>query len=188
MRSRTRSGRRDLGKHQDLLFPYLYIKDHIKICAITVSRTQIEISPPFLPSSVTHPFAQDDMRRVYLSATLQTQAEFARAFGKRPDVMIAPETDAGNGERCILFGAICAGRGHRPQVGERDTKQAQVGYHLQKLPRGKTVGGSRNDPKATRLLGRVGKIPKGTVGRPRTLLHAWTGIDLPDDVCRGDAD
>ncbi|MGH7102731.1 MAG: hypothetical protein ACREFJ_10075 [Acetobacteraceae bacterium] len=91
-------------KRLSLMYPYLYLRDRIKLCAITVSSGAIEISPPFLPSAITNPFAQDGSRRVYLSATMRTQAEFSRAFGRRPDFVIEPETKAGNGERCILFG------------------------------------------------------------------------------------
>ena len=175
--------RLDLSKLLDLLFPYLYLKDKIRICAITVSRGQIEIAPPFLPTPITHPFSQEDMRRVYLSATLQTQAEFARAFGKSPDVVIAPETDAGNGERCILFGN---------QVADDETglKLASAIKHKQKLV---IMCSSYSDAQSWESVAtipkRVGfsdeleqfrRAPSGAI----VLVARVDGIDLPDDACR----
>ena len=41
---------------------------------------------------------------VYLSATLQSQTEFIRAFGRKPQEVIVPSNDAGNGERLIING------------------------------------------------------------------------------------
>lgn len=173
----------DLGKLPDLLFPYLYLKDHIKICAITVSRTNIEIAPPFLPSSVTHPFSQDDMRRVYLSATLQTKAEFARAFGKKPDLVVAPETDAGNGERCILFGN---------QVSDDDT-DLNLAAHIKRKHKLVIMCRSYTDARAWE---QVATIPKrrdfsneleqfrNASSGALVLVARVDGIDLPDDACR----
>jgi hypothetical protein len=173
----------DLKKLPNLLFPYLYLKDHIKTCAITVPRGQIELAPPFLPTSITHPFSQEDMRRVYLSATMQTQAEFARAFGKIPDEVIAPETDAGNGERCILFGN---------QVSDEDTglKLAALIRREQKL-----VIMCRSYPDA-RAWESVASVPKRedfsqelerfrhAVTGAIVLVARVDGIDLPDETCR----
>jgi len=173
----------DLKKLPDLLFPYLHLKDHIKICAITVSRGQIEIAPPFLPTPITYPFSQEDMRRVYLSATLQTQAEFARAFGKSPDVVIAPETDAGNGERCILFGN---------QVPDDDTglKLAAAIKRQQKLvilcrsyPDARSWESLATIPKRQDFSDELEQFRHASSGAI-VLVARVDGIDLPDDACR----
>jgi hypothetical protein len=50
------------------------------------------------------PFLADsDVRRIYLSATLTSEVDFCRAFGKRPTLRIEPESDAGIGERLIIL-------------------------------------------------------------------------------------
>ena len=173
----------DLSKRHELLFPYLYLKDHIRICAITVSRTQIEVAPPFLPTSITYPFSQPDMRRVYLSATLQTQSEFARAFGKTPDIVIAPETDAGNGERCILYGS---------QVPDDDTglKLAATIRSKQKLV---IMCKSYPDALAWQSVAKISDREgfseeleqfRHSKSGAMVLVARVDGIDLPDEACR----
>ncbi len=67
------------------------------------TRGVFELAPPFLPSLALDIF-QQKIRRVYLSATLESQTDFIRAFGRVPDVTITPSNDAGNGERLIVNG------------------------------------------------------------------------------------
>lgn len=173
----------DLGKNQDLLFPYLYLKDHIKLCAITVSADCVEISPPFLPASTTHPFAQEDMRRVYLSATLQTQAEFARAFGRRPDIIIAPETDAGNGERCILFGQYVPQEDSGPKLAEIVKSEHKLVIACRSYSEARTWEKLALVPKREEFSSELDKFRDAATGA-FVLVGRVDGIDLPDDVCR----
>ena len=148
-----------------------------------MSRGLIEIAPPFLPTPITHPFSQEDMRRVYLSATLQTQAEFSRAFGKSPDVIIAPETDAGNGERCILFGN---------QVPDDDTglKLVAAIKRKQKLvimcrsyPDARSWESLATIPKRQDFSDELEQFRSASSGAI-VLVARVDGIDLPDDACR----
>ena len=174
---------KNLKGNLDLLFPFLYIGGTIKICAITISGTQIEIAPPFLPTSGTHPFSQDEMRRLYLSATLQTQSEFARAFGRRPDLTIAPETDAGNGERCILFGSAVPDEDTGPKLATAITEKYKLVIACRSYPDAKPWEELATIPKRDGFSEELETFRKASKGA-FVLVARVDGIDLPDEACR----
>ena len=173
----------ELGKNLDLLFPYLYIRDQIRVCAITVSGSAIEISPPFLPTAVTYPFGQDDMQRVYLSATLQTQSEFARAFGRRPDVIIEPATDAGNGERCILFGQSVPDEETGPKLAAAIKAKHKLVIACRSYPDAKPWEALAVIPDRQQFSTALDSFRQASAGA-FVLVARVDGIDLPDDTCR----
>ena len=82
---------------------YGHLADKFQSCSIFLSRNGIEIAPAFLPSQRMDLLSSSEIRRVYLSATLTSEVDFCRAFGKRPSVKIDPANDAGVGERLILL-------------------------------------------------------------------------------------
>lgn len=87
----------------DVGFALGHLADHLDKCCILISKNAVEICPPFLPSKRI-PFLSDpDIHRTYLSATLTSEVDFCRAFGKRATVRIEPESDAGVGERLIVL-------------------------------------------------------------------------------------
>lgn len=85
-----------------LLFPFEYLLMHWHACSIVCTRASIEISPPFLPVRALREFSDKTVRRIYLSATLNSSSDFIRAYGRAPKRKIQPAVDAGNGERTIL--------------------------------------------------------------------------------------
>ncbi|MCY4184212.1 MAG: DEAD/DEAH box helicase family protein [Rhodobacteraceae bacterium] len=87
----------------NLKYPFEHLKDHIEACAGVFTNGVFELTPPFLPSLAIDVFEQP-IKRIYLSATLQSQTEFIRAFGRKPQEVIIPSNDAGNGERLIIGG------------------------------------------------------------------------------------
>lgn len=175
--------RKALKGNLDLIFPYTYIRDKIRICGITVSGWSVEISPPFLPGAVTFPFSQENMRRVYLSATLQTQAEFARAFGKKPQVTIEPETDAGNGERCILFGQSVPDEDTGPKLAAAIMAKQKLVITCRSYPEAKPWETLAVIPKREAFSTDLETFKNATKGA-FVLVARVDGIDLPDDVCR----
>lgn len=84
-------------------FAFGHLADKLAYCSIFISRYAIEIAPSFLPSRRLDLLASRDVRRVYLSATLTSEVDFCRAFGRRPVVKIEPENDAGVGERLVVL-------------------------------------------------------------------------------------
>ncbi|MDR6834975.1 MULTISPECIES: DEAD/DEAH box helicase family protein [unclassified Sphingopyxis] len=86
----------------DHKFPYEHLKDHLGLCSFVFRSGVLQVAPPFLPSLALDIFRRK-VRRIYLSATLKNKADVVRAFGRKPDHIIEPNNDAGNGERLILF-------------------------------------------------------------------------------------
>jgi len=93
----------NLTDDSNLTYAFEHLKDHIEACAAIFTRGVFELAPPFLPSLALDIFERP-VRRVYLSATLQSQTEFIRAFGRQPSETVIPSNDAGNGERLIIDG------------------------------------------------------------------------------------
>lgn len=94
----------DSGTKNDPSLKYAFnlLKENLEHCAVVFGYGAVEISPPFLPLFSLPIFLQN-IRRIYLSASLNYKSDIARAFGRIPDISIEPKNDAGNGERLILF-------------------------------------------------------------------------------------
>ncbi|MGY6644782.1 MAG: DEAD/DEAH box helicase family protein [Salinarimonas sp.] len=86
----------------DTAFSLLNLEDKIKYCVAYISQNRIEICPNFLPSKSLTVFKDKNIKRIYLSATLNSMVDFCRAFGRLPTRKIEPESDAGNGERAFI--------------------------------------------------------------------------------------
>lgn len=87
----------------DIAFPLGHLADHLSRCTILLSKDAFEICPAFLPSRRLSYLSDPEIRRIYLSATLTSEVDFCRAFGRRPSKKIEPESDAGMGERLIIL-------------------------------------------------------------------------------------
>ena len=95
--------RHGVKDHRDFTYQFAWLEDHLNACAAIFRRGIFELAPPFLPSIALDIFEQN-IRRVYLSATLESLTDFIRAFGRKPDEEITPSNDAGNGERLFING------------------------------------------------------------------------------------
>lgn len=89
----------------DFTFKWGAIADHLGYCAVTIASAAVEFSPPFLPITTLPYFENEDIRRVYLSATINYRSDLIRCCGREiPETNhIAPKNDAGEGERLVLF-------------------------------------------------------------------------------------
>jgi len=173
--------RHKVKDNEDHTFAFAHLEDHIEACAGIFSRGVFELAPPFLPSLALDIFEQK-VRRVYLSATLQSQTEFIRAFGREPDHIVTPENDAGNGERLILNGRKVK-KGFGPKFVEKlivgrkaviavpDYHQASAWVEIAEPP----------DP--DNFSEELDKFRKAKTGA-FTLVSRVDGIDLPHDTCR----
>ena len=101
--------RHKVNSDSNLAYPFAWLEDHFHSYCGVFSNGVFELTPPFLPSRALDIFSRSVKRRVYLSATLESQTDFIRAFGRKPDTVITPENDAGNGERLIIDGRKVAG-------------------------------------------------------------------------------
>ena len=92
----------DLDRETDTKFPWAHLRDHLDQCAVFVSGDAFAFTPPVVPVQ-SLPYFADNVRRLYLSATLGAPDAFLRTFGKVPDQVITPSTPAGECERLILI-------------------------------------------------------------------------------------
>lgn len=171
-------------------FALQHLADHLEVCCIFVSRTSIEISPAFLPSRRIDFLSDPQIRRIYLSATLTSEVDFVRAFGKRASFRIEPESDAGMGERLIMLSsADSLNEGGKPGV--TPERVASLLAQRQKLliSTSSYAGAAkykdiaippRSDSFSAELEAfRVAKGPCAFV-----LVARVDGIDLPHSTCR----
>ena len=92
----------DVPADRRTMFAWNHLRTHIKDCAIFIDAKRIEITPPLPPIAGLRPF-RDDVRRLYLSATLPGDDDFCRTFGRYPAKIIEPGGRAGETERMMLI-------------------------------------------------------------------------------------
>lgn len=94
---------RDAGLTEtgDPSFVWPHLREQLPHCAMLFDHRRIEFTPLVPPVHTLRVF-QDDVRRLYLSATLEMGEDFCRTFGRYPDEVIAPGGRAGDTERMML--------------------------------------------------------------------------------------
>jgi len=174
----------DSGVRSDsnLKYSFNHLKENLEHCAIVFGYGSVEISPPFLPL-FTLPIFLRDVRRIYLSASLNYKSDIARAFGRIPDLCIEPKNDAGNGERLILFAdeipkkkidsafVESLSEKHKVLIAVPSYRQADTWKKVGTPP---STDGFSNELQAFR------EASSGTF----ILVSRVDGIDLPHDTCR----
>ncbi len=173
--------RHGIKDHQELSYPFAWLEDHIDACAAVFSRGVFELAPPFLPSLALDIF-QQKIRRVYLSATLESQTDFIRAFGRVPDVTITPSNDAGNGERLIVNGRTIKGE-FGTSFATKLAKNQKVVIAIPDYERAKVWSSVAEPPSQeafSEKLDEFREVKRGAFA----LVSRVDGIDLPHDTCR----
>lgn len=166
----------------DLLFPSLRLWDNIGNCAIYVSAHTIEITPPFIPTGV-YGFLGKGVRRVYLSATLEFETDFVRGFGRRIVNQIAPDNDAGNGERLILLSSLFKSKPDQKQVAAEILKSNKLLISVPSYPKAqawKHVG----TPPSRKDFSSELQVFRNASSGAFILVSRIDGIDLPQNTCR----
>lgn len=167
--------------HAKLKYPFAWLEDHIDACAAVFTRGVFELAPPFLPSLALDIF-RDKIRRVYLSATLESQTDFVRAFGRLPDVAVTPSNDAGKGERLIVEGRNIKG-GFGPSFAEKLVATRKAVIAVPDYERAKSWAKLAVPPKPEDFSEELHNFRKSDSGA-FTLVSRVDGIDLPNDTCR----
>jgi hypothetical protein len=75
-------------------FAWERLKDHLSCCTVILAANRIEITPAVLPLRQLAYFGAD-VRRIFLTATLPSQATFARTFGVSDPTIIQPGGKSG---------------------------------------------------------------------------------------------
>ena len=166
----------------DLMFPWLYLRDHLKFCAWLIRNDMIEITPPFLPTLILPAFARD-VKRVFLSATITTEADFTRVFGRKPQLKIAPDVDAGNGERLFIFSSKLGSPQMVSSLVERITKSNKVLIAVPSKKRGIKWSELAEVPDRSVFSDELDRFRRAKTGA-FILAGRFDGIDLPGSQCR----
>jgi hypothetical protein len=174
--------RHNINQHDNLKFPFAHLVEHIDACAAIFTRGVFELSPPFLPSLALDIFSSRQVRRIYLSATLQSETDFIRAFGRLPSTKIVPSNDAGNGERLIIFGRNVKG-GFSPAYIDSTSKKHKIVIAIPNYLMGekwKSIAEPPNTEEFSEALDVFRKKDRGAF----ILVSRVDGIDLPQETCR----
>ncbi|MEN6458203.1 MAG: DEAD/DEAH box helicase family protein [Thermoguttaceae bacterium] len=83
-------------------FVWDHLGDHLAHCCVLISGNGIEIGPPVIPLH-TLPYFSPNVRRVYLTATLPSEASFARTFGLHKPEIVRPGGKSGDAQRLFIF-------------------------------------------------------------------------------------
>ena len=173
----------NLGQHTKTKFSWEHIRDHEDLCCLLISSSEVTLTPPTVPVS-TLPYFRQDVRRVYLSATLSAPDAFARAFGREPDQLVSPSTTAGECERLILVPSLNTGIDDDVDSGMDIIEDKKALILVPTYQRGMNWSSvaalpSREDvPQAVRAF-REAAAPEKLI-----LAARYDGIDLPGDTCR----
>lgn len=174
------------GIENDDNFKYAYehIKDHVHKCCYIFRNGILEITPAFLPSLYLDIFDRE-VRRIYLSATLQNKADIVRAFGRTPSLTIEPKNDAGNGERLVLNEKFLGfkkllGETFACELAAKSKVLIAVPSYPQAEQKWKAVGSPPPVKDFSNELEKFRSKGKGAF----VLVSRVDGIDLPNDTCR----
>lgn len=165
-----------------LFFPWLFLRDHLKFCACFVRNDSIEFTPPFLPTRTLQAFSPD-VKRVYLSATITTSADFTRVFGQKPSQIIAPDVDAGDGERLFVFRSKLGKTAPVSDVVAQVTGQTKALIAVPSRLRAQRWTNIAAMPERDDFTDKLDNFRAATSGG-FILAGRFDGIDLPGAQCR----
>lgn len=165
-----------------LKFPWDYLADHLPHCCVFIAASGIEISPPVIPIHAL-PYFTKQVRRVYLTATLPSEASFARSFGLLKPTIVRPGGKSGDAQRLFVFAPGESDDAHRKWSLKlvEDKKACVLSPSTKKAEQWK--------PPATvfdKDSGHDGIEKFSASAEPQLLglVARYDGIDLPGDACR----
>jgi hypothetical protein len=166
----------------DNKFSWQYLKNNIQMCCILLSGRGIEITPSILPIHKL-PYFSEEVRRVYLTATIPTKAEFIRTFGVLKTNVISPKGKSGDAQRLFVF---------IPGIDDKEQKEVA----LKLINKNKSCVISPSKARAEQWIppAKVYDSASGHKGIQEfadsrgsdmlALVARYDGIDLPGDSCR----
>ena len=173
--------RHDVKNNNDFKYQFAWLEDHLNACAAVFRSGVFELTPPFMPSQALDIFRQD-IRRVYLSATLESMVDFIRAFGRKPSATITPANDAGNGERLFINGRDIK-KGFGPEFAKGLVKSRKAVIAIPDYYRASNWRDLAEPPKPDDFSDGLDEFRKADNGA-FLLVSRVDGIDLPHETCR----
>ena len=165
------------------MFAWEHLKDHLDQCCYILASGALTITPPFIPVR-TLPYFQGDVRRVYLSATLNAPDSFARTFGKVPERIIAPETPAGACERLILAPILRPGTENDVSAVSALIATRKALIMTPNYLRSAMWESVATTPDKDHVTAAVNEFKRSHAPAKLLLTARYDGVDLPGDTCR----
>jgi tetratricopeptide (TPR) repeat protein len=174
----------DSGIRNDdnLKYPFNHLKDNLVHCSIVFDCGAVEIAPPFLPLFSLPVFSRN-IRRLYLSASLNYKSDIARAFGRIPNLCIEPKNDAGNGERLVLFADELSKKKVDAEFVESLSQKHKVLIAVPSSRQADTWKAVGTPPTAKNFSEKLQEFREASSGT-FILVSRVDGIDLPHETCR----
>jgi hypothetical protein len=175
----------DLGADAQQMFAWEWLKDRLDLCCWFVAGDGCYITPPYLPVDLKADFGKD-VRRVYLSATLQAPDAFLKTFGVIALEPITAETAAGASERLVLF----------PPDGMSNEDQAERVVEILGDKKALVLVPSRalktkwdkrlgiTDAETDNVTNQIEGFKASPPPARLVLANRYDGVDLPGDTCR----
>ncbi len=167
---------------KDTLFVWEHLKEHLNHCCVVADGSGLEITPAVLPISHLSYF-QEEVRRVYLTATLPSPASFLRAFGVADPEIIKPSGKSGDAQRLFVF-----------VPGEDDGQHRKEAMCFVENRKCCVISPSRKKGKEwaprANIYGRddgqqeIVRFCKSKEAEMLVLAGRYDGIDLPGDACK----
>ena len=173
----------NLGQHVKTMFSWEHIRDHEDLCCLLISSSEVTLTPPTVPVS-TLPYFSQDVRRVYLSATLSAPDAFVRAFGREPECFVSPSTTAGECERLILVPSLCANVDDDVDSGMDIVSDKKALILVPTYLRSGKWSSVATLPYRENVPEAMSKFREATTPEKMILAARYDGIDLPGDTCR----
>ncbi len=165
-------------------FAWEFLKDNLDVCSAYISMSGIEITP-LLPPTDNLPYFSKQVRRIYLSATLNNIDEFYKTFGKKPDLTISPPNSAGKCERMILMPKLsqyCNDSFEWVKKAIESRKTLIITPTKPKARKWRELYEQEADVEITHNVINNFKESKGN--DKLILTSRYDGIDFPEDTCR----
>ena len=171
-----------VAEDRDTLFAWEHLKDHIGRCVVVISGSRIEITPSALPIHRLHAL-RNEVRRVYMTATLPSPVEFVKTFGITEPTRIVPGGKSGEAQRLFVF----------PSGADDDVQQKNASSLVRTrkaciiVPTTASAGHWLDVAELyAGETGQAGIQRFATAERNEklVLVARYDGIDLPGDACR----
>jgi hypothetical protein len=174
----------DPANSNELKYSWALLKDHLKFCCITFAHGRVEISPPFLPTLSQPIMSRTDVRRIYLSATLDAKSDFSRSFGTNPSLVAPAKNDAGQGERLIVFSDMFTGSTVPKEFTKRLSLTQRVVVAVPSYAEAEKWQNFATPPKREEFSAALDAFRDKATNGIFLLVQRVDGIDLPKDTCR----
>lgn len=164
------------------LFAWEHVKDHLDRCVVLIAGSRIEIAPPVVPLHRL-PCLQKATRRIYLTATVPSPADFVKTFGVVPHKIIKPKGKLGEAQRLFLFAEGDSNEEQRDDSKKtiRDVKACIITPSHSAANEWSDVGvkfAIADDQSA------IEAFKESKDQRKLILVARYNGVDLPGDSCR----